>query len=203
MTFQAWNTFNYQNQNFDLISRSSENFFQLEHYKVIPTAWCSTACHRGHQETFSINANQQLIVDKVQICLKRYQRPLPTLNNTYPITHNNGICGNYIYQNLNLVVEYTGGILIAQKFLSNLRIRYICTFWQYETVYELIFDKGYLKQARDVSLMIEPIRSLLIHENRHIYKSNQRKAGDFIAETTESKLLLFNTLGEYYPPYII
>ncbi len=61
---------------------------------------------------------------------------------------------------MNLILEYTGNILIGRKFIQGLyRHMGYHPYWKYEVVFELGFHKGNLCSSVDISQDVEKFRS--------------------------------------------
>lgn len=69
---------------------------------------------------------------------------------------------NNIYKNINLPIDFTGGILIARDFIQELYVHMgFHDPWKYEEVHELLFEEGKLIEKRDVSEKLAQIRDKL------------------------------------------
>ena len=67
------------------------------------------------------------------------------------------------YNDLNLPVDFTGGILAASEFLQELYVHMgFHPAWKYKNVFELVLSHGDLIETRDVSKRMEEIRNRMV-----------------------------------------
>ena len=65
----------------------------------------------------------------------------------------------YQYENLDMTVPFTGGLLLAKGFIRELYVHMgFHPAWKYETVHELVFESGKLVEERDVSARLAEVR---------------------------------------------
>jgi hypothetical protein len=126
-----------------------------------------TACWRGYICQYKIR-DGKLILDQLQVSLglddtsgkerKFVPQMGPVINGVNP-TDKHPAFSN-IYEGLNLEIDFTGGILAGEGFIQTLYVHMgFHPAWKYQTVFELIFDHGNVKELRDVSVQIEQLRS--------------------------------------------
>jgi hypothetical protein len=117
-----------------------------------------TSCWRGYVCTYKTFYNKFLL-DSLQINL---QREGPALNDIKPVFSGKNTFDN-MYNNLNLPVDFSGGILAAGDFIQQLYVHMgFHPAWKYRTVFELILSHGYVMETRDVSAQIEHIRKEMV-----------------------------------------
>lgn len=134
-----------------------------------PTWWI-TSCWNGFLMTYEIRDNF-LFLKKLEICLtpaeqSHTKKVKPKkINGKLPRDLSEEILGDedipfeYLYEDLDLKIPFTGGLVIAKGFISRLYVHMgFHPPWKYTTVYELIFKDGRLLEERDISLKMTEIR---------------------------------------------
>jgi hypothetical protein len=170
MTAQINDTFRYRNAEYSLAGISEGELFDISILDLKP-AMASTACWRGYQAVFTV-AQSRLVLDALHVNLlregqgkERFQREEgPVINGVTPSpSHKEYDFFNNHYQGLNYHLEYSGGLLLADGFIQSLYVHMgFHPAWKYETVIELIFDAGILKQEFDRSARMAEIREMLL-----------------------------------------
>lgn len=111
-----------------------------------------------------------MILDNLQVSsghlgrTKFSPKKCPVINNISPAyTEDRESPFNNVYENLNLKMEFTGGILIADGFIYKLGVNMgFHPAWKYRSIYELIFDNGTMNNAQDISKKMEGTREEMI-----------------------------------------
>lgn len=176
MTAQMHDLFLIGDEIFSIVGLKGDHFFEpRQNVGVMAMGNCS-ACWRGYRGTFATDENTHLVLRHLQIDPAIHpQIPIaddialvegiPILQGVHPKKLDDlfeSCCGQYYYENLNLPLPYSGGVLIAQGFIRELYVHMgFHPAWKYETVYELIFDKGGLEEERNVSAAMAQIRQRL------------------------------------------
>jgi hypothetical protein len=74
---------------------------------------------------------------------------------------------NNYYEDLNLPLDYTGSLLIADGFIQDLYVhRGFQSAWKFETVIELVFDAGRFIEAVDRSERMAAVRRAKTDDRR-------------------------------------
>ena len=69
---------------------------------------------------------------------------------------------NNIYEDIDLILNFTGGIIIVKDSIEELIDKeYYEHIWAFKTIYELIFKDGKLIEKRDIADKIAEIRNKL------------------------------------------
>jgi hypothetical protein len=130
-----------------------------------------TACWRGYVATYSLLDDHLFLKDLGinLIELKEDGRNVspstgPEINGITPLQDSCDMVYN-TYENVNLPLELTGGILVAKDFIQELYIHMgFHEAWKYEVVHELIFQDGKLTDSLDVSDKLADVRNKLAKE---------------------------------------
>jgi len=133
---------------------------------IKPTEF-STACWRGFIATYAINRGKLVLKKLYTNNGNEIKNEAPLINNKSPeISVPKGLIDGYkdtwkefTYKNINLLVPYTGSILITKDFIFG---RYVHMGFQspfsYEIVIQLTFKDGKLISAKDLSDIAKSIR---------------------------------------------
>ncbi|RPJ21339.1 MAG: hypothetical protein EHM33_26420 [Chloroflexi bacterium] len=117
-----------------------------------------TSCWRGYVCTYKTLYNK-LLLDALQINLNHAGL---AINDVWPVLSRESTFDN-TYGDLNLPVDFTGGILAASDFIQQLYIHMgFHPAWKYKIVFELILSQGYVIETRDVSERMQEIRNEMI-----------------------------------------
>ena len=153
MTAQISDTFLFQEQKFSLVGVNGGNLFHPAAFGMQPLPRM-TSCWRGFVCTYKTLENA-LFLDTLQINLGQEG---PQINHLRPVFSNAGTFDN-IYQDLNLQIDFTGGMLVADGFIRELYVHMgFHPAWKYETVFELVFSHGTLLETKDVSERMAELR---------------------------------------------
>ncbi|MDO5562805.1 MAG: hypothetical protein Q4F74_04250 [Synergistaceae bacterium] len=122
----------------------------------------STGCWRGYVATFGVNNDGRLILWGLRIDDYPADKQIPSLNGNAPssIEPNGKDRKDLLYTDLDMLLQYSGSILITNGFLQ---WRYVHMGFQnpmyYETVIELTFHNGCLAETKDFSQEAKRLRS--------------------------------------------
>jgi hypothetical protein len=153
MTAQISDSFLFQDKKFSIAGIHGAGLFNPVDRNLQPLPRL-TSCWRGFVCTYKTHSDE-LLLDSLQINLEGEG---PALNNTRPIFPQPGMFNNG-YSNLELHMDFTGGILIATGFIQQLYVHMgFHPAWKYETVFELTFSQGNMLETRDVSLQMSELR---------------------------------------------
>jgi len=155
MTAQMPDVFFYKNENYSLIGLKGSNMFNPEDYGVYPIM-ANTACYRGFVATYHIT-EEQLILSS--LILKSKEEKLKEINGQPAKKEKSIFSFNFLYENINLPIKYTGFILLGKDFINEM---YVHMGYQrpisYETVIEFQFKDGDLVAVNDFSEVIAKLR---------------------------------------------
>ncbi len=163
MTAQVSDIVSFLGEGFSLCAFSNGEPFNPKEYNY-NTVSSSTACYRGYQVEYLVT--DKLLVKSVTLNhqdLKaessRLKKP-HDLNCISPLKSKQNFIGAWKFNDVNLILEYTGNILIGRKFIQGLyRHMGYHPYWKYEVVFELGFHKGNLCSSVDISQDVEKFRS--------------------------------------------
>jgi hypothetical protein len=168
MTAQTHDRVNLQGTEYSLVGVDGSQLFEPENFGFKPTGRV-TNCARGFVCHY-ILADNTLVLNKLQMSYGHLGRTKFThkrcfeINGVAPIyTKDRDAHFNNVYESLNLKIEYTGRILIADGFISKLYVHMgFHPAWKYQTIYELTFDDGTMTNVQDVSQTMKDIREEMI-----------------------------------------
>lgn len=182
MTAQISDSLEYLGREFDLAGIHGGPVFEPQQYGLAPQM-ISTACWAGFYCTFTVDA-EALRLKELSIGLPEPQATAaregrgPELFGTRPVYVENRYC--FVYEALNAVLPFTGGLLVADGFLQELYVHMgFAPAWKYREVYELIFEEGRLVRTLDCSKQMAKVRERLTQgplepdpfANRHAVKA--------------------------------
>lgn len=170
MTAQIHDRFRYQGTVYSMVGMQGLELFSPVAFGLHP-ARASTACWRGYQAVFAI-ADAQLVLATLHVSLvafdegrRRLEGPvIHGVEPTGPSRDHHDMFNNY-YEDLNLPLDYTGSLLIADGFIQALYVhRGFQSAWKFETVLELVFDAGRFIEAIDRSERMAALRRAKIDD---------------------------------------
>lgn len=167
MTAQISDLFVHQGREFDLAGISEGELFSPEALGIKPIGHC-TDCYRGYQATFAV-LDGRLVLNTLLVSLytegsDRYE-PLigPRINGVSPVRDKERDDFNNIYENICQPISYSGGVLIARKFISELYEHMgFHPPWKYRVVWELLFEDGRFTKANDCSTRMTEVRERIL-----------------------------------------
>jgi len=168
MTAQFSDIVKYKGIDYRIGGVDGEGLFDPSRYGMKPVAWCS-ACWHGCNACYEVE-NQKLYLSRLKVCLtdismglkkvRKKRAPVIEGHKATDISHKEHDLFEYSYDNMRLLVPFTGGLLLGTDFIEHLHMHAgIQPAWKYRTVHELLFDKGHLTKASDVSQKIAVFRS--------------------------------------------
>lgn len=159
MTAQISDNILYSNNEYSIAAIEKEWPFDPQNYGFQPKP-THTACYRGYYCEYSI-LGEHLVLSKLRIGLDESKKPtfigVEAQKSKY--FKFDGFCE---YSDVNLPIEYTGGIVIGRDFLQEFYIhmgfhRPHC----YRYVLELLISKGKLVEFIDHSKRMEEVREMV------------------------------------------
>ena len=179
MTAQINDWFLFQDQKFSLVGVKGGNLFHPAAYGMQPLPRM-TSCWRGFVCTYKTLDNA-LLLDTLQINLGQEG---PLINHLQPVFSTTSTFDN-IYPDLNLHIDFTGGMLVASGFIQALYVHMgFHPAWKYETVFELTFSQGSLLETKDVSERMAELRKEMAQKPLQPGPDTPRKKlEDWIAST--------------------
>ncbi len=189
MTAQINDTFRYRKKEYSVAGISEGEIFDISVLDLKPSM-ASTACWRGYQAVFAV-VQARLVLDALHVNLLRpereknqYEREIgPVINGITPSPPQEDFdFFNNHYDGLNYHLEYSGGLLLADGFIRSLYVHMgFHPAWKYETVIELVFDAGILKEEFDRSEQMAEIREM-IGKSREKETSSERPSDEEIKQ---------------------
>lgn len=125
-----------------------------------------SACWRGYVATYTI-LDDILVLKELDVTLGKFEDKKffpttgPEINGVQPEIDPDSLSSNF-YQDVNLPIKLTGGILIARDFIGELYVHMgFHPAWKFREVHELIFEDGKLIEKMDLSAKMAEIRDEL------------------------------------------
>jgi hypothetical protein len=85
--------------------------------------------------------------------------------------------GEYDFDGLNLPIPFSGGLLVADRFIPALyRHMGFQPGWKYEVVFELLLEAGQLIESHDRSVDVAAVRDQVVSEHRDDAESSRRES---------------------------
>ena len=172
MTAQIPDMLLLQDQRLSIAGVNGKGLFDPADYDLRPFSRI-TSCWRGYVCEYKVLFDKFLL-NKLQINLgaglqngeARAFAPEagPALNGTKPVlaTKVHEIFNN-TYNDLNLQIDFTGGILAASDFIQELYVHMgFHPAWKYKNVIELTISHGHVMETRDVSEIMQEIRNRMV-----------------------------------------
>jgi len=171
MTAQIPDTFLLDDQEYSIVGVNGGELFKTQDFGLNPFS-PMTACWRGYICQYRLRDNR-LVLNKLKIYLKTYgssgsvDLQGPVINNVQPSFRPPPKYEDFnnFYDELNLEIKFTGGILIGQGFIQKLYVHMgFHPAWKYQTVFELIFANGVASEVQNVSQQVEELRNKMAKE---------------------------------------
>ena len=159
MTAQMADSFLLEEKRFLLVGVNGSGLFHPSDYNMQPLPRI-TSCWRGYVCTYEVFQNE-LLLDSLLVNLDREG---PAIKDIHPVFSNHGTFNN-VYNNLNLPMDFTGDIHVAQGFIQQLYVHMgFHPAWKYETVFELNVSHGHVLETKDVSEDMAALRDKMSRE---------------------------------------
>jgi hypothetical protein len=193
MTAQINDTFRYRKKEYTLAGISEGELFDISFLDLKPSM-ASTACWRGYHAVFAV-VHSRLVLDTLHVNLlrpgegkNRHGRDVgPVINGVTPSPPRKDFdFFSHHYEGLNYHLEYSGGLLLADGFIQSLYVHMgFHPAWKYQTVIELVFDAGVLKEEFDRSERMAEIREM-VSKSRKKDSSGEMPSEEEIKKFVES-----------------
>src|SRR5690606_3855616 len=169
MTAQVSDSVVYKDQEYSLVAFSDGEPFDPSVHGYRPEM-ASTACYRGYLAGYEVT-DGALFLGSLRISHQdsdlpesQNKRP-PPLNGVEAELSETSYAGKWSFQNIGLPLAYSGGLVVAKGFISSLYVHMgFHPAWKYEEVHELIFERGKLISACELSSKVAEIRERLSSE---------------------------------------
>jgi hypothetical protein len=117
-----------------------------------------TSCWRGYVCGYKV-LQDKFFLHRLQINL---EEEAPLIHGVKPFAQEHGTFKN-VYAELNLPIDFTGGILAASDFIQELYVHMgFHPAWKYRNVFELVIAHGAVLETRNVSGRMDEIRQEMI-----------------------------------------
>jgi hypothetical protein len=171
MTAQIHDSFLFNDKEYSIVGVNGDGLFDPFDFQLRPLGLCS-ACWRGYLCQYTLKDNK-ILIKWLRINLEHSDQnqsefnQWPVINGVSPgKPHEDYPMFDTVYQNLDLPIAFSGGILLAEGFISELYVHMgFHPAWKFRTVYELLFKNGIVQEIRDVSQRVAEIREMLQHKS--------------------------------------
>lgn len=166
MTAQESDIFILNDKEYDISGVNGNELFIPGKYGLMPVS-IMTCNWRGYVATYAL-LDDILVLKSFSVNLKEdntFDKTAdPLINEHVPEKdHIYDDIYSYFYENLNLPINFTGGILACQGFIPELYVHMgFHPAWKFEKVIELLFDNGKLTERHDVSKKMKVFRDEMI-----------------------------------------
>jgi hypothetical protein len=161
MTAQIGDKYFFDGDAYSIVAMSERLSFNPVDYGLTPRFAC-TACWDGYWCDYDISEKGILLKNLYINCA----------DNSYPETNGVSVSdfseeehnhwGHHVYENINIPMKYSGKIVVGKGFIQKYYIHMgYQRAWAYETLVELVFEKGVLTQKIDHSGVAEALRKSL------------------------------------------
>ena len=166
MTAQIGDIFKYQKKEYTVVALSNGQLFDPKNYGLEAHARC-TACYRGYWCEYGVDDESLMLRDFYMFNLDGNYPPLNGIQiapqefeecqcyvgeNKWEKSTMPAHLGHQVYRNVNLLLPYTGKILLGRDFMGEYYIHMgFQRGWAYRRLIELEFDEGLLLESHDVS----------------------------------------------------
>ncbi len=182
MTAQINDTVFYRKIEFESFGGSQE-FFDPASLPFVPDGQRSTGCYRGYVAGASIIENRLFLTSleiyvPAEVASRSVNGYGPELFGVLPKA---GERCETAYQGFLLPVDFQGGLVVADRFIRGThQHNYTTPLWEYETVIELIFDRGRLVEDHDRSAVAADLREKIAARRLRPRHPELRHRGDFL-----------------------
>lgn len=182
MTAQIGDIYKYGKKKYQIVAMSAGMPFNPKHYGLEPHP-SSTACYRGYWCEFSVDDEKLVLKNLYLFNMDGNYPPLngvevapqefieferrtgknKTEKYVYPAHH-----GHRAYENLDMLIPYTGKILLGDGFMDEYYIHMgFQRAWAYKKLLEFVFDEGIAVECNDLSHMAKAQRQAMKAQNEN------------------------------------
>ena len=165
MSAQVNDKFQYSGNSYDItLVQHPDSFFCIHKLGISPAS-IGTGCYRGYIASFALSGDK-LILRNLQTGINKESTMPVKINGIMPEVERPGASAagfgyrNVLdYRDVNIVIPYSGSIIVTDDFISEL---YIHSGFQslvsYRKVLEIVFDNGCFVKEYDLSDIVKLIR---------------------------------------------
>lgn len=179
MTAQIGDIYKHKNKQYTLVALSGKLPFNPKDFGMEPQM-SSTACWRGYWCQYAIE-DDILTLDELYLC--NHDGKFPPINGVTAdeeefeeetVYSKNGeekcmipkYHGHRAYKKINLLIPYTGKILVGKDFIQDYYIHMgFQRYWAYKQLIEFVFEDGILVETNDYSELAKNKRKQLKENN--------------------------------------
>ena len=154
MTAQIPDSFLHEDKKISIVGVHGGSLFNPLEYDLQPLPRI-TSCWRGYVCMY-MNFHNKLVLDTLQVNLGNEG---PVIHRIRPVFSNTGMFDN-TYNDMNLPIDYTGELLVAEGFIRDLYVHMgFHPAWKHETVFKLTVSHGSVLDTKDVSQEMAVLRN--------------------------------------------
>lgn len=163
MTAQISDSLLYTSKSYTLAGVKGAGIFDPAEFALKPTM-ASSACWRGYVCEYEI-CNNIILLKNLRINLRGWNNnsviETPLINDIEAIENNEEFCFfSHDYKNIDLQLNFTGGLLIARDFISDLYVHMgYHPAWKYRELIEVSLDQGEITSINDASKRAQEFRN--------------------------------------------
>ncbi len=167
MTAQIGDSFKLDKKEYTIVAISEKLKFDPVKYDIIPQM-ASTACWRGFWCVYNIT-DEGIFLEDLYINSK--DDYYPEIEGVKPLSEKEvdgefEYMGHHLYKGLNIKMDYTGKILVGDKFMREYYIHMgFQRAWAYEKLLELVFVEGNLIEKNDQSQVAADLREKISNDS--------------------------------------
>ena len=194
MTAQIGDKYLFDGDSYSIVAMSERLSFNPADYGLIPRFAC-TACWDGYWCDYEISEKGILLKNLYINCA---DNSYPEINGVSVSDFNeeeHNYWGHHVYENINIPMKYSGKIVVGKGFIQKYYIHMgYQRAWAYETLAELVFEKGVLTQKIDHSGVAEELRKNLdktggAHAGESIFGHRVGSTEQFVEESFSLDLI--------------
>lgn len=187
MTTQVPDTVRIEGREWELCAQSHYPLFDPRAHGLNPTP-SSTACYRGWLAEYEVidrlTLRELALLHEADRATQTQGSPGPPINGVAPVAADRDLGFNCLYRDLGLLLDYTGGLLVADGFRIDLwRAASHRPIWAFEHLKELLFTRGLLCAAQDMSHIAATLREryLVVGPFGHVQFSGEASPRQWVA----------------------
>ena len=157
MTAQVPDTYLYEGKEYSIVAMSKRINFNPLKYGIDPQ-WTCTACWTGYSVDYSVEDSKLLLK---RLWISKSASGYPDVNGIKVKKLEKSGIFSYVYENVNITINYTGKIVIGNGFIDKYYTHTAFMSqrpWAYDKALELIFEKGILVDVLDHSETVRAVR---------------------------------------------
>lgn len=191
MTAQIGDSFKFKGVEYQIIALNRPIKFSPSTYGITPESIC-TACWAGYWCDYTISEETILLTN---LYINSKDDYYPNINGIQ-VTQNKDntrkanfkYMGHHLYKDLNIPMNYSGKIVVGDKFIQDYYIHMgYQRAWAYEVVLEFVFENGKLIATYNHSDLVAKVRQEIVRDPDMFYKKLQTNIESFVEDSFSLK----------------